>query len=360
MAGEEEVMREVREGLSGSIPQGGTSPGALPDGIALQILSRAPFAIVLTDPTLEDNAIVYVNDAFERATGYARFAAIGRNCRFLQGAETDPRAVEKLRQGIREEEEVAVDILNYRADGSPFWNRLMIAPLYAPSGELQYFLGIQKVLGRSPLDEDLEDPDVALREIQHRVKNHLSMIVSMIRLQSRNLEATEHFETLARRVESLQLLYDELSHGKGENRDAVALGAYLSRVANAIAYLDGRGGVRVKVDVDAFTVPMETAVRVGLITSEVLTNALQHAFEGREEGLLQTHVHETPGGGIRLQVIDDGIGLPAGVDLAAGAGLGSRLVSSLARTLGAELRVDSGSSGTTVTLDIPRSARGPY
>jgi PAS domain S-box-containing protein len=335
--------------------------GALPDGMALQILARAPFSIVLTDPTLDDNPIVYVNDAFERSTGYSRAGAIGRNCRFLQGEETDDRTVQRLKDAIAKQEEVAVDILNYRANGTAFWNRLMIAPLFDGAGKLQYFLGVQKVLGRSAEeDRDEADPDIALHEIQHRVKNHLSMIVSMIRLQSRTLGATEHFETLARRVESLQILYDELSHRRGENRDAVALGAYLSRVANAIAHLDGRGGVRVNVDVDAFTVPMETAVRVGLITSEVLTNALQHAFHGREEGLLQTHVHELPGGGIRVQISDDGIGLPPGTDLAAGTGLGSRLVSSLARTLEAELKVESGSGGTTVTLDVPRSARGPY
>jgi PAS domain S-box-containing protein len=333
--------------------------GALPDGMALQILARAPFSIVLTDPTVEDNPIVYVNDAFERATGYSRAGAIGRNCRFLQGGETERRVVQRLRDAVEGREEIAVDILNYRANGSPFWNRLLIAPLFDGEGRLQYFLGVQKVLGRSAEARD-DDPDIALREVQHRVKNHLSMIVSMIRLQSRNLEATEHFETLARRVESLQLLYDELSNRRGENRDAVALGAYLSRVANAIAHLDGRGGVRVNVDVDAFTVPMETAVRVGLVTSEVLTNALQHAFRGRDEGLLQTQVHELPDGGIRVQIIDDGVGLPAGTDLAAGTGLGSRLVSSLARTLEAKLEVDSGPGGTTVTLDVPRSARGPY
>jgi PAS domain S-box-containing protein len=358
MARDESVMKDVRDGLSAAFPP--SASGALPDGMALQILARSPFAIVLTDPTVDDNPIVYVNDAFESATGYARAGAIGRNCRFLQGSETDPRAVQRLRDAIAAEEEVSVDILNYRADTTPFWNRLMIAPLYAASGELQYFLGIQKVLGRTPPEEDSTDPDIALREIQHRVKNHLSMIVSMIRLQSRDLEAAEHFETLARRVESLQLLYDELTYGRGENRDAVALGAYLSRIANAIAYLDGRRGVRVKVDVDAFTVPMETAVRVGLITSEVLTNALQHAFAGREEGLLETQVHELPNGAIRVLVRDDGVGLPEGLDLARGTGLGSRLVSSLASTLDAELTVESNAAGTTVTLDIPRSARGPY
>jgi PAS domain S-box-containing protein len=337
--------------------------GALPDGMALQILARAPFSIVLTNPAIPDNPIVYVNDAFERATGYARIGAIGRNCRFLQGSETDPAAVRRLGEAVRDEREAMVDILNYRVDGSPFWNRLMIAPLYDAEERLQYFLGIQKVIGRSVREEEQDgEGDLALREIQHRVKNHLSMIVSMIRLQSRGLAATEHFETLARRVESLQLLYDELSHGAGENRDAVALGAYLSRIVSAIGHLDGRSGVRVNVDVQAFTVPMETAVRLGLITSEVLTNALQHAFRGRDEGLLQTRVHETPDGGIRISIMDDGVGLPPGADLAAGAGsgtgLGSRLVSSLARTLDAKLAVESGPGGTTVILDVPRSARG--
>jgi PAS domain S-box-containing protein len=344
-------MRDMRDEVASA---------GLPDAMALQILSRAPFSIVLTDAMLDDNPIVYVNDAFERATGYSRGGAVGRNCRFLQGDDTDPAAVERLRIGIRSEEEVALDILNYRADGSPFWNRLMIAPLYDTGGRLQYFLGIQKVLGRSSPEEDDEDPGVALREIQHRVKNHLSMIVSMIRLQSRTQGATEHFETLARRVESLQLLYDELSSRGGENRDAVALGAYLSRVANAIAHLDGRSGVRVNLDVAAFTVPMESAVRIGLITSEALTNALQHAFDGREEGLLHLRVHELPDGGIRVSVTDDGVGLPDGTDLTAGAGLGSRLVMSLARSLDAAIEVKSGPTGTAVLLDVPRSARGPY
>jgi PAS domain S-box-containing protein len=332
----------------------------LPDAMALQILARAPFSIVLTDPSMDDNPIVYVNDAFEQATGYSRSAAIGRNCRFLQGEETDPATVGRLRAAVDREEELALDILNYRADGTPFWNRLMIAPLYDTAGRLQYFLGIQKVIGRSPPEEDEDEPDMALREVQHRVKNHLSMIVSMIRLQSRTQGATEHFETLARRVESLQILYDELSSRRGENRDAVALGAYLSRVADAIAHLDGRSGVRVDVEVAAFTVPMETAVRVGLIISEALTNALKHAFEGREAGLLRLRVEELPDRGIRVAVIDDGVGLPDGVDLAAGTGLGSRLVVSLARSLDAELRVDTGPAGTAVTLDVPPAARGPY
>jgi PAS domain S-box-containing protein len=332
---------------------------ALPDGTALQILARSPFSIVLTDPSLPDNPIIYANDAFERTTGYSRAAIIGRNCRFLQFEDTDPRAVQRLAKAIVDRREVMLDILNRRADGKPFWNRLMIAPLFAADGALQYFLGIQKLLGEPEVESD-PDPDVALREIQHRVKNHLSMIVAMIRLQSRGLPATEHFETLARRVESLQLLYDELSSRGGENSDAVALGAYLSRVANAIAHLDGRSGVRVNVDVQAFTVPMETAVRLGLIVSELLTNALQHAFTGRDEGLLVTRVHEGPNRGILVEIADDGVGLPEGADLAQGDGLGSRLVAQLAQALGAELKVDSGPHGTAITLEVPADARGHY
>lgn len=329
------------------------------DGMALQILARAPFSLVLTDPGSDDNPIVYVNRAFEGATGYRREEVVGRNCRFLQGADTDPGAVRKIAEAVAEAREVTVDILNYRADGSPFWNRLIVAPLLDMNGTPQYFVGVQKVLGENPTLRESERVDGVLREVQHRIKNHLSMVVSLIRSQARTVVATEAFETLARRVESVQLLYEELDHRGAENRDAIALGGYLSRVATAVADLEHRPGVRVSVDVDAVTVPMQTAVNLGLIVSEALTNALKHAFGGRESGVVQTEIRELADGGLRMRIRDDGVGMPE-PGLGASQGLGSRIIRQLARGLGAELTVESGASGTTLTLEIPRAQRGAY
>ncbi|MBP6999908.1 MAG: PAS domain-containing protein [Amaricoccus sp.] len=330
----------------------------MPEGAALGILARAPLSMILTDPRLPDNPIVYVNRAFEKTTGYPPSAAIGRNCRFLQGEGTDPRSVARLREAVAEGREISLDILNYRADGAPFWNRLVIAPLLDPQGKVQYFAGIQQVLGE-PLEETAgEQVDRAVREVQHRVKNHLSLIVSMIRMQARGAEDDSALEMLAHRVESLKLLYDELTYRGGENRDAVALGPYLGRVAAAIAALDDRPEVSVEVGFDSFAAPMEVAVNLGLVLSELVTNALRHAFAGRG-GVVRVGVREGADGGVVVVVADDGGGMPAGAALPAGGGLGGRIVAALVRSLDATLEVESGPGGSTFTIAVPRARRFP-
>jgi PAS domain S-box-containing protein len=100
-------------------------------------------SVVIADPGRADMAIIYVSDEFETQTGYPAEEVLGRNCRFLQGRDTDPAAVEAIRDAIAGEREVSIDILNYRKDGTPFWNRLRIRPLYDENGKLLYFAGAQ-------------------------------------------------------------------------------------------------------------------------------------------------------------------------------------------------------------------------
>lgn len=97
---------------------------------------------LVTDPRRSDNPIVFANDAFVRLTGYDRDEVLGRNCRFLQGKDSDPRAARALREAIEREEAITVDILNYKKDGTSFWNRLRIRPVCAESGEIESFVGI--------------------------------------------------------------------------------------------------------------------------------------------------------------------------------------------------------------------------
>lgn len=331
----------------------------------LQALSRAPFSIVLTDPRAEDNPIIYVNDTFTTITGYARDFAVGKNCRFLQQDDREQPVIDELRAAIANEEEVLVDIRNYRPDGELFWNRLMISPLRGEGGEVLYFVGLQLEIEVPPGEKETQhDRDVqrALEEIQHRVKNHLAMVVSMIRLQSTSgtADPKQDFDMLARRVETLQLLYEELAgqdeEDSGDAEETVALGAYLSRVANAVAHLDGRSGVRVNIDAEKLRVPFQTATQLGLILSELMTNALQHAFEGREEGLLEIEAKSLSNGVFRLLVSDDGVGIPDDVDWPSESNLGGRIVESLVVGLDGKLDVATGDvQGTTVTLDVPQS-----
>lgn len=100
-------------------------------------------SVVISDPSLPDNPMIYVSPEFELQTGYSFAEAVGQNCRFLQGSETNPHAIEAIRQGLRAKTTFTIDILNYRKDGKKFLNRLRIRPIFGQDGSLLYFAGAQ-------------------------------------------------------------------------------------------------------------------------------------------------------------------------------------------------------------------------
>ncbi len=112
-----------------------------------QLVAASPLAAVVTNPRKPDNPIEAVNFAFCKLTGYSRDEIIGRNCRFLAGDETEPWATAELREAIAQRRPALIEILNYRRDGTPFRNGVMITPLFGPGGELAWFLGSQVDLG---------------------------------------------------------------------------------------------------------------------------------------------------------------------------------------------------------------------
>jgi PAS domain S-box-containing protein len=99
--------------------------------------------MIITDPRLPDNPIVFTNDAFCRLTGYPREDILGRNCRFLQGPETDPTTIDRIRDAVRRVESIEIEIQNHRRDGETFWNRLLMAPVFDTHGVLAYFFASQ-------------------------------------------------------------------------------------------------------------------------------------------------------------------------------------------------------------------------
>ncbi|WP_371763836.1 histidine kinase famiy protein [Massilia sp.] len=104
-------------------------------------MTRMP--MVITDPRQPDNPIVFCNGAFLDLTQYKEDDVVGRNCRLLQGPQTDRRTVDEVRKAVAEQRAVAVDILNYKADGTPFWNALFIGPIFDQDGQLLYFFASQ-------------------------------------------------------------------------------------------------------------------------------------------------------------------------------------------------------------------------
>jgi len=117
-------------------------PGLIPQVLA-KILDSCVNGVTLADPDQEDMPLVYANKAFENITGYTQEETIGKNCRFLQGAERDQEGVAQLREAIKNKKPVEVTLKNYRKNGELFYNHLNMTPLFDTHGNILYFLGVQ-------------------------------------------------------------------------------------------------------------------------------------------------------------------------------------------------------------------------
>ncbi|MGG5891182.1 sensor histidine kinase [Falsiroseomonas sp. HC035] len=209
-------------------------------------------------------------------------------------------------------------------------------------------------------EKRVQEKDVLLRELQHRVKNNLQMITALIRLESRNApddETGESFSRLAGRVSALALLYRSLAPDK--TGESVDLGVYLSQVASAVMQAHAVEGIRLDLKVDSWPVSINVAMPAGLVVNEVLTNALKHAFVGRAGGTITLHSLVDPEG-CKVFIADDGVGLPAGTSWPTSGRLGALIVQSLRHNAGARLHVSSSPErGLQVTIRFLRADAAP-
>ena len=122
------------------------------------LIVDSPIASVISNPRLTDNPIIACNASFMELTGYGEDEIVGRNCRFLAGPATEPWLTETIRSGVRKHRPVLVEILNYKRDGTPFRNAVLVAPIFDEAGELEFFLGSQV-----ELDADTPIPNSSRR-----------------------------------------------------------------------------------------------------------------------------------------------------------------------------------------------------
>lgn len=140
-------------------------PGMSP----LAMIRDSSVAAVISDPNLADTPIIACNQAFVDLTGYAEDEVVGRNCRFLRGPDTEPDLTEELRRAVREKRTTLVEILNYRKDGTPFRNAVMLAPIFGEDGTLRYMLGSQHPVDESGASAQAREAIARLSERQHDV-----------------------------------------------------------------------------------------------------------------------------------------------------------------------------------------------
>jgi two-component sensor histidine kinase len=177
------------------------------------------------------------------------------------------------------------------------------------------------------------------------------MITALVRVEARKAQGQPDmhlFDRLAGRINSIQLVYKLLSEGgHGEHID---LGVYLSDVASSIMHASAMEGIRLDLKVDSYPVSVNVALPTGMVVNEVMTNALKHAFVGRDTGTVTLHSLSDERGRCVI-VADDGIGLPPGVAWPKRGKLGALIVQSLRQNARAKIAVDSKPGrGTRVTI----------
>jgi two-component sensor histidine kinase len=196
-----------------------------------------------------------------------------------------------------------------------------------------------------------------LSELQHRVKNSFAMIAAMISLalkSSASPETKTSLDALDSRVRSISELYS-LLYSTG-SFSSVRLDEYFARIAAPLVGL--MHNIVLASEMENLTVPVKDAAPLGLILTELITNAGKYAFPGGRRGTVAVELKRSLGGAL-LEVRDDGVGLPAGFDLAQNAGMGLSLVRSLAAQVAGSFRMESSAAGIRCIVEFTASFPGP-
>ncbi len=353
-------------------------------------MTRMP--MILTDPNEADNPIAFANKAFLDLTGYEESEVLGRNCRFLQGAQTDRNVVADLRDAVAARQSIAVELLNYRRDGSPFWNAVFIGPVYDTSGKLLYFFASQLDVTRRRNTEQsyrqaqkMESIGQLTAGLAHDFNNLLQVVNGNLDL----LASVTESERARRYVVAAQ--------------SAAERGAKLTRQLLAFARktrLEPRP-VDLSHLITDFSDVMESSVnkRVDLHLSlrrglphvvvdpdqleMALLNIVNNARDAMTDGgvvtvsTLPLRLDEdnardlTPGDYVTLEVRDEGPGMPPDVleratepffttkGVGQGTGLGLAMASGFVRQSGGRLEIDSAPGrGTAVKMVFPIARPG--
>jgi PAS domain S-box-containing protein len=328
-----------------------------------QAISEAPVGISISDPDRPDNPMVYVNDAFVEITGYPREEAVGRNCRFLQGDNTDPETVARIRKAIDAAEPVAVEIRNYRRDGTEFWNHLEIAPVTNDAGEVVNYVGFQQdVTDRKQRQEQIAVLDRLLR---HNLRNDINVIrghAEMIAADASGavsasadtiLDTSDQLLGLAEKERHItELLIEKPTYSE------LDLCAHLRDVASAVESEHPDASVRVSCP-DGLTIRPTT--QFGRAITELVTNAVVHNESPSPDVAVTASRTD---GAVRIDVADTGPPIPEmernvltdeleQTPLYHGSGLGLWLVNVIVTRSGGVLSVAENSpTGNVVSIEL--------
>lgn len=359
-------------------------------------------AMIVTDPAQPDNPIIFANQAFLALTGYEQDEVIGRNCRFLQGPHTDKEALRHVQRALERHHEVCVEVLNYRKDGSTFWNELFLAPLFNERGQLVYFFASQLDVSRRHDAErrvrrlqDLEALGQLTGGIAHDFNNLLQVMVGYLELiqqsakrpgsdPQRIVNSAGRARAAAEKAQTLTQQLLAFSRKQRLDSRVINLNRLLSRpdfMAQALPGVD----LQLELAPDLCNCCVDPA-QAELAVQHLLSNA-RDALEGRDAptvtvktcnvqvpgDVLAQDAGLAAGEYVSISVSDNGNGMATGIqekvmqpffttkEEGKGSGLGLSMVYGFVKQSGGAARVHSSPGiGTTIRLYFPADDSQPW
>lgn len=386
-------MRERHTGQPRNVVLGDQGRGGTDVFFAAMRMTHMPMC--LSDPNQPGNPLVFVNRAFEDLTGYTAEEVLGRNCRFLQGPDTDPVAVDEVRRAIAARVDVSVELYNYRKDGSGFWDALYISPVFDEAGELLYFFASQLDVTRRREAEALAQQGQRMDAlgsmaagVAHEFGNMMTIVRGSLEQARRNPSSDRQAEQLARAewgaAQAARLTQQMLNfaHWQAPTSKLADLGEL---VRNMDSLMRQVAGIGITLTVDALPEPLPVLVDAGQVEL-ALFNLVQNAAAAmaqpspggstREAGArtggrtLTISTRRLYRGGAGefavLEVADTGAGMAPDVARRAiepffttkgtgkGTGLGLSMVRDCAEQSGGTLEIDSAvDQGTRIRIVLP-------
>ena len=323
------------------------------------VATKTDNSVIITD---KDGLIEWVNRAFTRLTGYSQNEVAGKKPgTILQGKDTDPLTRFRIARQLESGNSFSEQILNYKKNGDPYWLDMTISPIKDENGDIEKFISIQnditdRIEIQDKLKESLNEKEVLLKEIHHRVKNNLAVIAGLFYLEMENSENEEVRKVLLdsqSRIKSIANVHELIY--KNESFADVKLQQYLEDILQYLkdTFISGNKEITIKTDIDDVILSIDTAVPVALLFNELLVNTFKHAFNGEKDGEIRIRIKQADSD-LKVSVQDNGVGMPTKVDPNAPSSLGMLLIHQFTNQLDGVSEWESEPEhGTKFTITFP-------
>jgi PAS domain S-box-containing protein len=318
------------------------------------ILSNMAEGVNVTDT---HGVIRYTNASFERIFGYDKGELIGKNISILNASdeEKDKAIVSEVIQALNQKGFWTGEFRNRRKDGSVFHTLTSISEIEL-SGEKHWISVQEDITERIELEQSLRkalnEKDVLMKEIHHRVKNNLGVIQSLLSLQLHDVsdeKSRAYFKDARNRVKSMSMIHERLS--RSEELSKMDLSEFIKSLANHLFQSSGLNPSKVKLDVNVpeITIDVETMMPCGLIINELVSNAFKYAFPDDRAGAVTIGLVVGKDNEITLSVKDDGVGISDDLNIYETKSLGLQIVSALTNQIQGNLELIKG-HGTEIRI----------